>query len=79
MKKKVLTFILTLALIITAIPTAAAFAAGSDKFTDVKSNAWYKSYVDYVVDNGYMVGTSDTKFSPNSRTKFWVDEKRRQV
>ena len=34
------------------------------KFADVSSSAWYASYVDYAVDNGFMTGTSATTFEP---------------
>lgn len=32
--------------------------------TDVNAGAWYHEAVDYVVENGLMIGTSDTTFSP---------------
>ncbi len=35
-------------------------------FTDVKSNSWYRYYVDYAVAHGIFTGTSKTEFSPNS-------------
>ena len=34
-------------------------------FTDVPENEWYVSYVDYVSENGLMIGTSDTEFAPD--------------
>ena len=36
----------------------------AEDFTDVNRNAWYHTGVDYVYNAGYMVGTSDTTFSP---------------
>ena len=36
----------------------------SERFTDVNTQAWYHLAVDYVVENGYMNGMSDTTFAP---------------
>lgn len=33
-------------------------------FTDVAENAWYREYVEFVYNNGYMNGISATKFNP---------------
>ena len=35
-------------------------------YTDVEEDAWYYDYVVYMVENGYMTGTSDTTFEPNT-------------
>lgn len=37
-------------------------------FTDVAEGAWYYDSIKYVYSNGMMVGTGDTKFSPNATT-----------
>ena len=37
-------------------------------FTDVNMNAWYHDGVHWALDEGIMVGTSDTTFSPNTAT-----------
>ncbi len=37
-------------------------------FTDVSSSDWYFDEVTYVYENGVMVGTSNTTFSPESST-----------
>lgn len=34
-------------------------------FRDVPESAWYREYVEFVYQNGYMNGTSTTTFSPN--------------
>ena len=60
--KRVLCTVLTVALLASTAVTA--FAAGGDKFTDVKADSWYKPYVDFVVEHNYFKGTSDTTFSP---------------
>ena len=40
----------------------------SRHLTDVDTNAWYHQSVDYVVENGLMLGISDTAFGPNLAT-----------
>ena len=57
--------VLAVLMALAVFSTTMASAAGSDKFTDVPSDSWYKQYVDFVVDNGYMNGVSSTKFAPN--------------
>lgn len=68
MKKRILSLALALMMCLSMMPSALAAEVGmpSDKFTDVPANAWYKSELDYAVLNGYINGTSDTTFSPNS-------------
>ena len=61
--KRLLTALLTAALVIAAIPTA---MAEGGTFRDVSDNAWYADAVDYVYDNGLMNGTTAVTFSPNS-------------
>ncbi|MCL2046456.1 MAG: S-layer homology domain-containing protein [Oscillospiraceae bacterium] len=39
---------------------------GPNPFTDVADNAWYFDAAMYVFGNGFMIGTADDKFSPNS-------------
>lgn len=41
-------------------------AGYTNPFTDVKDNAWYADAVEYMYSNGYIMGTSTTKFSPNA-------------
>lgn len=38
---------------------------GSESYTDLNPNAWYRKYADYVIEQGLMKGTSSTTFSPN--------------
>jgi hypothetical protein len=40
----------------------------SKKFTDVITTKWYHVYVDYVVEKGYLSGTTETTFSPDNVT-----------
>lgn len=35
-------------------------------FVDISRNSWYKEKVKFVYDNGYMAGTSKTRFSPDT-------------
>ncbi len=63
--KKVVSLILALVMCLALVPSAFA-ADTADKFTDVPSDAWYKSELDYAVFNGYISGTSNTTFSPDS-------------
>ena len=58
--KKLLSLLLSLALLAGVIPTASA--AG---FADVKEGDWYCGAVDYAVANGIMSGYSATQFGPN--------------
>ena len=39
--------------------------SGSESYTDLNPNAWYRQYADYVIEQGLMKGTSSTTFSPN--------------
>ncbi len=38
----------------------------SERFSDVVTNAWYASAIDFVNESGLMSGTSNTKFSPDT-------------
>ena len=58
---RVLCVVLALAML-AAVP---AFAAGHDKFVDVADDSWYVPYVDYVAENGYMVGITEDTFAPD--------------
>lgn len=61
--KKVLSWFLTVALLLSLSVTA--FAATSDTgFSDVAADAWYTEAVEYVRDNGLMNGTGPATFSP---------------
>lgn len=36
-----------------------------EAFDDLAANAWYRSYVEYMLENAYMKGVSETEFDPN--------------
>lgn len=66
--KQTLSLILALVLILGLLP-AAAFASGSaDRFADVGDHEWFAEAVQYVSDNGLMVGVSETSFAPDNLT-----------
>ncbi len=43
-----------------------AVPASAKEFSDVDDGAWYLEAVEYVSEKGFMVGTSETQFSPNA-------------
>ena len=59
--KKLISIILSLVMLLSAIITVNAAS-----FKDVKSSDWYYSSVNYVADKGIMQGTSNTKFAPKA-------------
>lgn len=65
MKKRILSILLTLCLLVSMVSGVAA-AASIEDFTDVSEGAWYYQWAEDVVDEGYFIGTSDTTFSPNA-------------
>ena len=61
--KRFVSLLLTLALLCSLSVTA--FAAVEDTgYEDVAAGSWYAGAVEYVRDNGIMVGTGETTFSP---------------
>jgi len=64
MNKRVVSFVLSLVMILTMVPVT-AMAASADQFTDVTKDKWYYSWINNVVEKDYFKGTSETKFSPN--------------
>lgn len=68
MKKRVLSLVLCLSLLLSLLPTAAFAVKSNLPFTDVESSDWYYSAVQYVYENGMMSGTGDTTFSPDTTT-----------
>ena len=70
MKKRILSFVIAIVLILVLVPTALAVDEGditplSHPFTDV-GDTWYRPYVQFVFDNNIMTGTSATTFAPDS-------------
>ena len=48
----------------TPTPTPEETGDPSVAYTDLNTNAWYHESVNFMLKNGYMVGTSDNQFSP---------------
>lgn len=65
--RKALSAFMVFAMLVTLAP-AAGFAAEniepSGGYSDVADDAWYKDAVDYVTDNGLLVGVADDQFGP---------------
>lgn len=70
MKKRLLSALLALCMVLTLLPSSAFATNGHHPFTDVSDTAWYSSAVQYVYEHGMMTGTNSTgtAFSPDSPT-----------
>lgn len=78
MKKRIVSLVLTLAMVFSMLTTfASAATAGmsnfkkastypTGKFADVTADKWYAGSVKDAYEYGLVIGTSDTQFSPNS-------------
>ena len=71
MKKRILSWILVIAMLMSVAPMAMAASAcelGEDcpvkHLTDVPADAWYHEYIESIVENGLMIGISKTEFAP---------------
>ena len=58
--------LLALITVLSVFPMSAL--AANSSFTDVPENAWFYKPITYMAENGYMSGTSGSKFSPNQTT-----------
>ena len=65
--KRMAAFLTALVLCLGLSVTALAAEADTG-FTDVDADVWYAEAVTYCRDNGLMVGTSETAFSPDTTT-----------
>lgn len=63
MKKRVLSLLLTMVMMVSLLPNA--FAAKKPTFTDVNKDMWCYDYVEFVAKKGYFKGTTETTFAPN--------------
>ncbi len=63
MKKRFLSAMLVISMLLTMLPNA-VFALGQNPFIDIETNSWYYEDVNFVTDNGYFYGVSDTEFDP---------------
>ena len=64
MKKRVLSLLLTMVMMVGLLPNA--FAAKKPTFTDVSKDMWCYDYVEFVAKKGYFKGTTETTFAPNN-------------
>ena len=60
--KKALCLVCVLSMLIVSMPNVCG--AGAFPFEDVQKGSWYYDDVKQTNDNGYMIGTSETAFSP---------------
>ncbi len=58
--------LLALITVLSVLPMSAL--AANSSFTDVPENAWFYKPITYMAENGYMSGTSGSKFSPHQTT-----------
>lgn len=65
MKRKVLSLLLAVVMLVSAIPAMGASAAGVKVFYDVPQNAWYARFVYPLSEAGIVKGTDSTHFTPN--------------
>lgn len=63
--KRVFSAALACVLLVSATVSLNASAASASNMTDIPSGSWYESAVQYCLNNNYMNGESETKFSPN--------------
>jgi len=61
--KKIISLLLCAVLLLMQIPFS---GAAQHPFADVSDDAWYADAVAYVYKNGYMNGTGETAFAPDS-------------
>jgi len=69
MKKRFISLLLSLAMLLALLPTTAFATSGSGtRFRDVKTTDWFYEAVEYVAQNNMMSGTAANIFSPNQTT-----------
>ena len=69
MKKtcKLVSFLLTLALLCAMLSVGAAAATENTPFNDMTDSDWYTEYVEFTFKHGLMKGMSETTFEPKTR------------
>jgi hypothetical protein len=63
-KKRILSMLLVLSLLVGILPSSVLAADSSSPFTDVKKSDWFYDEVQYVYAHGLMEGTATNTFSP---------------
>lgn len=69
MKKRVLSLILAVVMLISALPATGALAKKGQVFHDVPQTAWYAQWIYPLSDRDIVSGTDSTHFSPNDPLK----------
>ncbi len=64
MKKRIKSLIAVITALSLCVACVVMPSYAATGFTDVATDAWYYDAVEYVNEQGYMVGVSDTKFDP---------------
>ena len=57
------TMLLAVVMLVGLLPTI-VFAAEEKQFSDIKADSWYYSYVDFVTEKEFFLGTSSSTFDP---------------
>lgn len=69
MKKRVLSLILAVVMLISTLPATGALAKKGQVFHDVPQTAWYAQWIYPLSDRDIVSGTDSTHFSPNDPLK----------
>lgn len=67
-RKRILSLLLSVVMLLGLLPTSALAASTGEKFSDVKPADWFYEAVQYVCDNGMMNGMGNNTFAPNATT-----------
>ena len=70
MKKTLICILLTVCMVLGNAMVSLAAPAESRSFRDVHSDDWYYEACEYVYQHGYMIGTGDQMFSPDSSVTY---------
>ena len=66
--KKMLSLVLAFVMVLGMLPATVFATNEAGRFVDVPAGAWFSDAVQYVADNGLMVGVDDNHFAPGDLT-----------
>lgn len=66
--KKMLSLVLAFVMVLGMLPATVFATNEAGRFVDVPAGAWFSDAVQYVADNGLMVGVDDNHFAPGGLT-----------
>lgn len=66
--KKMLSLVLAFVMVLGMFPATVFATNEAGRFADVPADVWYADAVQYVADNGLMVGVDDNHFAPGGLT-----------